>query len=332
MRSFVLLSTALSISSCSGAVFFKPNPIPDNYVEWTATTYSEGDGTSSYSGSTDSELVFWWESGTQDVWQMYDETSWKNCDFAYATQLTEPLKSEGSYVEAAVDLSAFKPGTYYWAAGVGAHCDAGQKLIVTIWDNPLSNEQTGWNSFIGAGAANVASGDWSTIGGGYNNKATGMSSTVLGGISNACVSNYATITGGYNNMASSRFATVLGGARNTARGRYSLAAGFQARTTEDYSAAFGFNGKECTAETAKTVAFCADHFYINDVDILADLGSRRLREEAMSAQKSSLAEIESIVQQHEETIYKLAPAIQRQEEAFQTLERIEEMLGVVSAK
>eukprot|EP00750_Incisomonas_marina_P017098 INCI19850.1.p1 GENE.INCI19850.1~~INCI19850.1.p1 ORF type:complete len:343 (+),score=71.66 INCI19850.1:177-1205(+) len=315
----------------STAVFFKPNPIPSNYVEWTATVYADGDGVSTYKGSSDEDIVFWWESGVQDVWMMYDVTTWKKCDFSYATQLLEPVASGGDYTEGRFALNSLKAGTYYLAAGVGAHCEAGQKIILSIESNPFCNDETGRNAFVGAGAGNMATGDWATIGGGYNNKASGMSSVVLGGISNYCISNYATIAGGFKNQAKSRFATVLGGGKNTARGRFSVAAGYLAKTTQDYSAAFAFNGDEgCSVDTAKTVGFCAEHFYVNDIDILAGFmtSSRRLDSEKREemAQKS-IEDIRQSIDESQAALDQLSPAIELNGHAFDALARIEAKLA-----
>ena len=140
MRCFHGVAFVLALPAVAGQVFFKPNPIPDNYIEWTATLYMDSEGTSSYSASTDESVVFWWEAGTQDVWAMHDETAWKNCDFSYAVRLVEPVTSGGNYIEGEVDLGSLPAGTHYLACGVGTHCDAGQKLILTTWKDDYANE------------------------------------------------------------------------------------------------------------------------------------------------------------------------------------------------
>ncbi len=329
-RGLAVVATAVAFALASvHAEFVKPNPLPDNYLEWTATVYSDGDGLTTYKGSTDEDLVLWFDTGKQDLWQMYDSATWKTCDFSYATQLLAPVSAAGEYTELRLKLNTLKAGTYYLACGVGSHCDVGQKLVLTLTENPLCNQPTGWNAFVGGGASNQATGDWATIGAGFGNRATGLSSVVVGGISNKVVSNYGTVVGGYKNLASSRFATVLGGGRNTAKGRYSVTAGYNARTTKDYSAAFAFNGDEgCLVETSKTVGFCAKHFYLNDVDILATFNPVRQLSESRDEHLAAVSEIRKTVDANQERLDSLAGAAELQQRASDALERIEAQLAV----
>ena len=326
----VVASVAALAVACVRGALTKPSPIPDNYVLWSATVYSDGNGVTTYKGTTDEDLVLWYESGTQDLWQMYDAATWKNCDFSYATQLLAPVASGADYTELRLKLNSLAAGTYFLACGVGSHCDVGQKIVLTLAADPLCNQPTGWNAFVGGGASNQATGDWATIGGGYANRATGLSSVVVGGISNKVVSNYGTVVGGYKNMATSRFATVLGGGRNTARGRYTVTAGYNARTTKDYSAAFAFNGDDgCLVETSKTVGFCAKHFYLNDVDILATFNPvRQLSESAAQEEHSAaVSEIRKTVDANQQQLDGLAGAAELQQRAADALGRIEAQLA-----
>jgi hypothetical protein len=112
-----------------------------------------------------------------------------------------------------------------------------------------------------------ASGKYSVVGGGFKNLARGDYSTVSGGTMNTVKSNYGTILGGYANTVSGRFGTVLGGSRNTASGRHSAALGYAAVSSGDYSFTACFTGERCVNDQDYSIAFYADHFYINDVNL-----------------------------------------------------------------
>lgn len=75
---------------------------------------------------------------------------------------------------------------------------------------------TGYNSFIGGGIANNASGDHTTIGAGYTNTASSFGASVLGGFFNQAAGAYAAIGGGYKNTTQGDHATVSGGDQNQA--------------------------------------------------------------------------------------------------------------------
>ena len=123
----------------------------------------------------------------------------------------------------------------------------------------------------------------------------------------------------------------MGGARNTARGRFSVTAGYLARTDADYSAAFAFNDdKGCLVDTPSTVGFCAEKFYINDIDILADFNSRQLGEAEVLAQAAVVADVRKSVEANKKRLDALSPTADLQERAFATLDRIEAKLAALT--
>lgn len=133
---------------------------------------------------------------------------------------------------------------------------------------------------VGAGKHNQIVGDsiHATISGGLNNVNNGDYSSIIGGWKNKVYSNYGSVLGGFMNKVSSRFGTVLGGSKNTVSGRFGVAAGYNAVTSADWSAAFAFRGNAgCTNDLKNSLKFCADSFYVNDFNVV-DLASRRLDE------------------------------------------------------
>mmetsp|Transcript_29999 Transcript_29999/g.44460 ORF Transcript_29999/g.44460 Transcript_29999/m.44460 type:complete len:195 (+) Transcript_29999:86-670(+) len=160
---------------------------------------------------------------------------------------------------------------------------------------------------VAGGDENTVTEEYGFIGGGFKNSVDGAYGTVAGGYKNMALSNYATISGGFLNAVTGRFATVTGGARNNARGRYSLAAGYKADAKGDYTAAFGFSGETCTTSQANQIAFCADSFLFNGLELL-DLFSRRslsteeldevvtAQNKVIEAQNERIARIEAVLQ------------------------------------
>ncbi|MBA2669528.1 MAG: hypothetical protein H0U67_04070 [Gemmatimonadetes bacterium] len=75
---------------------------------------------------------------------------------------------------------------------------------------------TGYNSFIGGGIYNDASGPHTTIGAGYTNSASSFGASILGGFFHQAAGAYASIGGGNTNRTAADYATVAGGDHNQA--------------------------------------------------------------------------------------------------------------------
>eukprot|EP00591_Stephanopyxis_turris_P004322 CAMPEP_0195519596 /NCGR_PEP_ID=MMETSP0794_2-20130614/15115_1 /TAXON_ID=515487 /ORGANISM="Stephanopyxis turris, Strain CCMP 815" /LENGTH=275 /DNA_ID=CAMNT_0040648779 /DNA_START=143 /DNA_END=970 /DNA_ORIENTATION=+ len=194
--------------------------------------------------------------------------------------------------------------------------DGNWSAILAGSKNIISSDYT----VIGGGGVNTASGEFSTIRGGLRNTAKGSYSVINGGAVNKVHSNYGTILGGYKNTVKGRFGTVLGGGRNTAAGRFSVAAGFEAKAMDDYSAVFGFNdAEECMSKGEFSVRFCAGYVTFGDGDYPTDLlkvfsavdKSRRL---------SQYDEIDSAVQTIDKRLQNMAKTVQLQNEILSSLQ------------
>eukprot|EP00591_Stephanopyxis_turris_P005139 CAMPEP_0195517700 /NCGR_PEP_ID=MMETSP0794_2-20130614/11361_1 /TAXON_ID=515487 /ORGANISM="Stephanopyxis turris, Strain CCMP 815" /LENGTH=2125 /DNA_ID=CAMNT_0040646559 /DNA_START=136 /DNA_END=6513 /DNA_ORIENTATION=- len=154
-------------------------------------------------------------------------------------------------------------------------------IIIGGYSNDIEADVT--YSAVGGGKHNqiLDSSEYASVGAGLNNVINADYGSLVGGWKNKVYSNYGTVVGGFMNKVSSRFGTVLGGSKNTVAGRFSIAAGYNAVTTADYSAVFGFGGSTaCTNADSKTVKFCTDSFVVNGFEV-TDLApaSRRLDDE-----------------------------------------------------
>jgi uncharacterized cupredoxin-like copper-binding protein len=75
-------------------------------------------------------LVFTFAAGFQNVYLMPTKSAHDSCDFSQATELD--AGNAGTYA-----WRATKEGTYYFSCnklveGLGTHCEAGQKLVITV--------------------------------------------------------------------------------------------------------------------------------------------------------------------------------------------------------
>ena len=126
----------------------------------------------------------------------------------------------------------------------------------------------------------IAPGAWlGVLGGGQLNVVDAFASVGLGGNFNKVQSNYATILGGYRNKIDARFSAVAGGGKNTVNGRFAYAAGYRAKVTADYGAAFALTDDSCEARGLNVIAFCVNGFNVKDAggkwqDVLGLFDSR----------------------------------------------------------
>merc|ERR1711939_339375 len=71
-------------------------------------------------------VVFEWSGLTHDVYQFADKTSYDKCEFAGAKKLA------GEAVSGAYTYAAKTVGTFYFGCQVTGHCQAKQKLTLTV--------------------------------------------------------------------------------------------------------------------------------------------------------------------------------------------------------
>jgi hypothetical protein len=116
-----------------------------------------------------------------------------------------------------------------------------------------ANTNNGYGSTIGGGEENTALDELSTVAGGFKNTAGSACDTVGGGQENTATNAFATVGGGYRNLASASFAAVVGGRDNLASGTGALAAGIEAKATND--GAFVWGNYATTNDTVSTNNF-----------------------------------------------------------------------------
>ena len=76
------------------------------------------------SASVGDSIVFTWTS-FHNVYMFADEAAFNACDFAGATELAPA--DVNTYTFEVTDT-----GTFYFGCSVGSHCNAGQKLALTV--------------------------------------------------------------------------------------------------------------------------------------------------------------------------------------------------------
>jgi hypothetical protein len=91
---------------------------------------------------------------------------------------------------------------------------------------------------------------------------------------------------------------------------------------KDNSAALGFSGTDCVVDAERTIGFCADAFYINDVNILATSPAARRGLSSSDARMRTVRELAAVVDAHQSKLDDLLPAVAGQKRAFELVERI----------
>ena len=114
---------------------------------------------------------------------------------------------------------------------------------VFVYDRTINN--TGYDSVIGGGKLNTASGCYSVVAGGFNNKVIPSTSGAL--------ASFSTIGGGCNNTASAYFATVAGGKSNSALCYGSVGGGF-GNTASGYGSVVAGGQSNCATGRYSAVA------------------------------------------------------------------------------
>ncbi|CAM6038091.1 unnamed protein product [Sphagnum compactum] len=93
-------------------------------------------------------LVFSFPAGYQNVYLMSSKSAHESCDFSQATELD--AGNAGTYA-----WRATKKGTYYFSCnkvveGLGTHCEAGQKLEITVTAGSTQGSSTSYTSLTAA--------------------------------------------------------------------------------------------------------------------------------------------------------------------------------------
>jgi trimeric autotransporter adhesin len=169
------------------------------------------------------------QAGDQDVLQNLDSASYATVAGGSENVAGGPFAAVGGgrLNEARGDEATVAGGEGNSAQGRRSAVDGGE-----------GNTASGNESFVASGVGNFAGGDSSFVSG-NRNTASGAASVVDGGGTNTASGIASAIGGGIQNTAYGTDSAVPGGFQNVAGGNYSLAAGTQAKATQDGSFVWG---------------------------------------------------------------------------------------------
>lgn len=166
----------------------------------------------------------------------------------------------GRFAGGDVLASSLEIGSGHTLSGYGTTIAGGRSnaatVVYAVVGGGYQNSASGGGAFgvIGGGHQNVVSGYASFIGAGGANRAAGNYSTVAGGLGNAADADWSSIGGGWLNDTTSEFATIGGGRENFTFGAAATIAGGWGNTADGDYATVGGGYQNRALGTAATVA------------------------------------------------------------------------------